>query len=181
VKFVILCPFRWNSAGVFAPAVDDYLARLRRHHQVDLVASSSKAPRASRSSEDGSGDASSFYSRHLGTLKTGLVIALDEGGDQLDTQRFSALLAHEKDLRNRTVYFCLGSAYGLPANLAELGGVRTISLSGLTFCHELALTVLTEQIYRATTLLSGHPYHHAGVSPYLQERLRSGQGSRGAR
>lgn len=177
MKFAIFCPFRLSPSGVFAAAVDDYCDRLRRSHQVELV-TLSRAARATRQGQSGSDDAQNFYDRHLVALRSGLVIALDERGEALDSVGFAGLLAAEQETRNRTVSFCLGSAYGLPANLAALPGVRSVRLSGLTFCHELALAVLAEQIYRATALLSGHPYHHAGESPYIKEVGRRARGTR---
>lgn len=171
MKFAIFCPFRLNPSGVFAPAVDEYCNRLRRSHQVELVTLSraGRAPRQGRMNQD---DTQNFYERHKSSLEAGLVIALDERGEALDTASFADLIGAEKESRNRVVSFCLGSAYGLPANLASVPRVRSIRLSGLTLCHELALVVLAEQIYRATALLSGHPYHHAGESPFIRELNR---------
>jgi 23S rRNA (pseudouridine1915-N3)-methyltransferase len=79
------------------------------------------------------------------------LVALDERGKDLTTKQFAALLAEP-------TAFVIGGADGLdPAikSRAEL----LLRLSALTLPHALAQVVLCEQIYRAATLLTGHPYH----------------------
>lgn len=81
------------------------------------------------------------------------VVALDPRGRSLDTHAFAKLLASSPKLD-----LLVGGSDGLDASLRE-GADDCISLSAMTFSHELALLVLLEQIYRAETLASGHPYH----------------------
>src|SRR5262249_53230265 len=79
------------------------------------------------------------------------VVALDERGKDLTTKQFAALL------REPTT-FVIGAADGLdPATKAR--AAILLRLSALTLPHALAQVVLCEQIYRAATLLTGHPYH----------------------
>ena len=73
-------------------------------------------------------------------------------------EAFAALLAKLRDGGTEGVAFLIGGADGLPA------GARTekaISLGPMTLPHGLARIVLAEQIYRAATILAGHPYHRA--------------------
>jgi len=80
-------------------------------------------------------------------------IVLDEKGKDLTTAQFAALLKREAT-------FLIGGADGLPDELK--GQARLLlRLSSLTLPHALAQVVLLEQIYRAATLLTGHPYHRA--------------------
>ena len=80
-------------------------------------------------------------------------IVLDEKGKDLTTAQFAELLKREAT-------FLIGGADGLPDEVK--GGARVLlRLSSLTLPHALAQVVLLEQIYRAATLLTGHPYHRA--------------------
>ena len=79
------------------------------------------------------------------------VIALDERGRELTTAQFAPLL-------NRESAFVIGGADGLDAEVRKSASLL-LRLSALTLPHALAQLVLIEQIYRAATLLTGHPYH----------------------
>jgi 23S rRNA (pseudouridine1915-N3)-methyltransferase len=89
--------------------------------------------------------------------KQSLVIALDERGEQVTTRALAAYLqtwAREAAVAT----FLIGSADGLDATLKSEAFHRT-GLSKLTLPHGLARVLLVEQLYRAVSLLSGHPYH----------------------
>jgi len=79
------------------------------------------------------------------------LVALDERGKDLTTRQFAALLAEPTS-------FLIGPADGLDAGIKRQAAVL-LRLSALTLPHALAQVVLCEQIYRAATLLTGHPYH----------------------
>jgi 23S rRNA (pseudouridine1915-N3)-methyltransferase len=85
-------------------------------------------------------------------------LRLDAGGELLDSPGFAALLRGLHD-SGKTPCFLIGGAYGF--SQAALRGVgRGISLSPMTFPHELARVLLLEQLYRAESILSGRGYHH---------------------
>ena len=85
------------------------------------------------------------------------VVALDERGQAWTTKDLAAKLAAWRE-RALAVAFVIGSADGLdPAVKRDADAV--LALSALTLPHGLARVVLAEQLYRATSLLSGHPYH----------------------
>jgi 23S rRNA (pseudouridine1915-N3)-methyltransferase len=81
------------------------------------------------------------------------VVALDERGKDLTTVQFAELLKSE-------TAFVIGGADGLDPAVKKQAAML-VRLSSLTLPHALAQVVLLEQIYRAATLLSGHPYHRA--------------------
>ena len=78
-------------------------------------------------------------------------IALDERGRDLTTRQFAALLGVEQT-------FVIGGADGL-SDKGKGRAAQLVRISSLTLPHALAQVVLLEQIYRAATLLTGHPYH----------------------
>jgi 23S rRNA (pseudouridine1915-N3)-methyltransferase len=81
----------------------------------------------------------------------GRVVALDERGRDLTTRQFAELLKAE-------TAFVIGGADGLPAEVKN-DAALLLRLSSLTLPHALAQVVLLEQIYRAASILTGHPYH----------------------
>jgi len=81
------------------------------------------------------------------------VVALDERGKDLTTVQVSRLLDNE-------TAFVVGGADGLPDDFKQRSSL-VLRLSSLTLPHALAQVVLIEQIYRAASLLTGHPYHRA--------------------
>src|SRR5579863_4107457 len=87
---------------------------------------------------------------------TATKVLLDPGGKVMDSPRFARLIS-QSELDARDLVFLIGGASGLPPAWKDNGGLL-LSLSALTLPHELAQVVLAEQIYRAFTLLRGHPY-----------------------
>jgi 23S rRNA (pseudouridine1915-N3)-methyltransferase len=83
----------------------------------------------------------------------GRVVALDERGKDLTTEQFAKLLQQE-------TAFIIGGPDGLDDKVKK-NAALLLRLSSLTLPHALAQVVLLEQIYRAATLLTGHPYHRA--------------------
>lgn len=85
------------------------------------------------------------------------VVLLDAAGKPLTSQQFAAWIGSRRDRGEREIIFLCGAAEGFPEILERQATAR-ISLSPLTFSHELARVMLAEQIYRAFALLAGHPY-----------------------
>ncbi|MDR3539086.1 MAG: 23S rRNA (pseudouridine(1915)-N(3))-methyltransferase RlmH [Acetobacteraceae bacterium] len=87
-------------------------------------------------------------------------VALDLGGESPDSERFAALL--ERWLtQGRPVCFMIGGAEGLDAAVLRRADYA-LSLGGLTWPHFLVRAMLAEQVFRARSIASGHPYHRAG-------------------
>lgn len=94
------------------------------------------------------------------TGKADLMIALDVTGRQMTSEAFAGMLARERDGGAKQAAFLIGGPDGHgPAALAQ--AKLKLSLSAMTLPHGLARVVLAEQLYRAATILSGHPYHRA--------------------
>jgi len=91
-------------------------------------------------------------------LPEGIRIALDERGKTIGSAAFATQLARWRDDGRPAVSFVIGGADGLdPAFVQEAD--LTLSFSPLTWPHQLVRIMLAEQLYRTTTILSGHPYH----------------------
>lgn len=87
------------------------------------------------------------------------LIALDPGGEALSSEAFAQRLAKLRDGGAEGVAFVIGGADGLSPEI--LAKAKAISLGPITLPHGLARIVLAEQLYRAATILAGHPYHRA--------------------
>jgi 23S rRNA (pseudouridine1915-N3)-methyltransferase len=89
----------------------------------------------------------------LALPKNSRIVALDEYGKDMTTTQFATLLKRETT-------FVIGGPDGLEESVKK-DAALLLRLSSLTLPHALAQVVLVEQIYRAATLLTGHPYHRA--------------------
>jgi 23S rRNA (pseudouridine1915-N3)-methyltransferase len=89
-----------------------------------------------------------------------IIIALDERGKQLSSEAFARMLAKHRDGGAGTLAILVGGPDGLGEEVSRLADVR-LSLGPMTLPHGLARIVLAEQLYRAATILAGHPYHRA--------------------
>ncbi|MDH4093180.1 MAG: 23S rRNA (pseudouridine(1915)-N(3))-methyltransferase RlmH [Betaproteobacteria bacterium] len=116
--------------GWAAAARDEYLARMPRGYAVQCV---DQVPRGAR------------------------IVALDERGEALTSAQFASLLARWAGAQAATA-FVVGGPDGLDTQTRK-GAERLLRLSSLTLPHALAQVVLAEQLYRAATRLTGHPYH----------------------
>jgi 23S rRNA (pseudouridine1915-N3)-methyltransferase len=86
------------------------------------------------------------------------VIALDENGKQMTSRGLAAELGLARDAANATTAFVIGGPDGLEKAFVASASL-TLGLGTMTWPHQLARIMAAEQIYRAMTILSGHPYH----------------------
>jgi 23S rRNA (pseudouridine1915-N3)-methyltransferase len=91
-------------------------------------------------------------------LPEGVIVALDERGKSQASEAFARQLARWRDDGRPAVSFVIGGADGLDPDFVGAADL-TLSFSPLTWPHQLVRIMLAEQLYRATTILSGHPYH----------------------
>ena len=87
-----------------------------------------------------------------------LVVLLDERGKQMPSAEFAQWLSRERDQGRQLIMFAVGSTDGW-SDESRKRAAQLLSLGPMTMAHELARIVLAEQIYRALTILAGHPYH----------------------
>jgi 23S rRNA (pseudouridine1915-N3)-methyltransferase len=89
-----------------------------------------------------------------------VVVLLDSRGDNLDSAGFANQLAKWRANSRPAAVFLIGGADGLAPSLREKAELR-VSFGSATWPHQLVRVMLLEQLYRATTILAGHPYHRA--------------------
>ena len=87
------------------------------------------------------------------------VVLLDEGGKQYRSTEFAAYLDRKQQQAARRLVFVVGGPYGFSPDIYRLAQEK-ISLSLMTFSHQMIRLLFVEQLYRAMTILRGEPYHH---------------------
>jgi 23S rRNA (pseudouridine1915-N3)-methyltransferase len=122
--------------------VDDYVSRIGRLTEIEVTELREDSP-------------ASF--RKLALHSAATVVLLDDAGKHQTSAQFSKWLGEMRDRGAREIVFLCGAAEGFPDALRRRA-TQKLSLSSLTFSHELALAMLAEQIYRALAILAGHPY-----------------------
>lgn len=85
-------------------------------------------------------------------------VLLDEHGKEFSSMEFSSYISR-KMTSGRDLVFIIGGAYGFSQAVYDRADSK-ISLSRMTFSHQMVRTIFTEQLYRAFTILRGEPYHH---------------------
>lgn len=91
-------------------------------------------------------------------LPEGLVVALDERGKSITSDTFASQLGRWRDDGRPAVGFVIGGADGIDPGFVQAADL-VVSFSPMVWPHQLVRIMLAEQLYRATTILSGHPYH----------------------
>jgi len=84
-------------------------------------------------------------------------VVLSEEGKLFGTRELSEWI---NERMSKNMVFLVGSAYGIEPQIKQSANLL-LSLSPLTFSHEHAFLILTEQVYRCLMVIKGHPYHHA--------------------
>jgi 23S rRNA (pseudouridine1915-N3)-methyltransferase len=118
---------------------DEYLKRLARYADTEGIALKDEA--------------ALLKGRGRDTL-----VLLDSRGKQLSSEEFAEFLGNHQDRNPLPLRFAVGPANGFTAETRQEASLL-LSLGKMTLAHELARVVLLEQLYRAFTILKGHPYH----------------------
>ena len=88
----------------------------------------------------------------------GTLVLLDSRGKQISSEDLAAFLAEHQNRGTQALIFAVGGADGFSDETRKSAATQ-LSLGRMTLAHELARVVLLEQLYRAFTILKGHPYH----------------------
>jgi 23S rRNA (pseudouridine1915-N3)-methyltransferase len=121
--------------------LEDYAKRISHHTHIEITEIR---------------DESAAFKR-LDADRAAIVVLLDASGKNLDSNPFAKWLAEFRDRGMRELIFLCGDAEGFPESLRKRASQK-LSLSNMTFSHELARVMLAEQLYRAFAILAGSPY-----------------------
>lgn len=87
------------------------------------------------------------------------VILLDERGREFSSMEFAKVLQDKISYNGKDIIFVIGGAYGFSDAVRQRSNSK-ISLSKMTFSHQMVRAIFVEQLYRAFTIMKGEPYHH---------------------
>jgi 23S rRNA (pseudouridine1915-N3)-methyltransferase len=125
---------------------EEYLKRVARYSQVEGVTLRDEAALLEACSRGSKGGAKST------------LVLMDSRGKEFSSEQFAKFLGDYQDRNPLPLVFAIGGADGFSGE-AKATAQHVISLGKMTLAHELARVVLLEQVYRAFTILKGHPYH----------------------
>lgn len=131
-----------------ASLTEEYLKRISRYAQVEgltLRDEASLLQMSGRSAGAKSGERSTL-------------VLMDSRGKEFSSEQFAKFLEDYQDRNPLPLVFAIGGADGF-SEASRAAAQHTLSLGKMTLAHELARVVLLEQVYRAFTILKGHPYH----------------------
>jgi 23S rRNA (pseudouridine1915-N3)-methyltransferase len=148
VKIKIAWVGKTKEAAIQA-LTDEYLKRISRYVQVEGISLRDEGALLDMCGAGKTGKKSNTKST---------LALLDSRGKQLSSEEFARFLGDYQDKNPLTLVFAVGPADGFSED-TRASAQHTFSLGKMTLAHELARVVLLEQIYRAYTILKGHPYH----------------------
>jgi len=124
---------------------DEYLKRIARYTEVEHLVLPDEAALLKLRAK-------------TGTRPAHAVVLLDSRGKQLSSEDFAQFLQTHQDRNPQPLILAVGPANGF-TDEARQSASTVLSLGKMTLPHELARVILLEQVYRAFTILKGHPYH----------------------
>jgi 23S rRNA (pseudouridine1915-N3)-methyltransferase len=130
---------------------NEYLKRLSRYGEVEGVSLKDEQALLALSGHAVGGKGARPQKKHT-------LILLDPRGKPLSSEELAKYLEDQQDRNPLPLLFAIGPADGF-SDEARKSATMLLSLGKMTIAHELARVVLLEQLYRACTILKGHPYH----------------------
>jgi 23S rRNA (pseudouridine1915-N3)-methyltransferase len=137
--------------------VDEYSSRIRKYIQFEIITvtdlkNTRNMPSNEQKVKEGKRILESIHSDDY-------VILLDERGKEMRTTVFSGMLGKILLLPKKRIVFVIGGAWGFSEEVYGRADFR-MSLSQMTFPHQMVRLLFLEQLYRAFTIIKGEPYHH---------------------
>ncbi len=154
MKFVFLFPGKTRSRYL-DDGIRDYATRLQRYVPVEMVFLREKHSRNDSDRIIIRKEAEQLLSC---SRRAPFRVALDPGGLQPDSEELAAMMQKWEDRSLPAIYFLTGGHLGLDRSVLREAD-QVLSLSRLTFTHEMTRLILMEQLYRACTIRAGHNYH----------------------
>lgn len=146
-----------TDSGEIQSLVGTYLKRLNFYTKVTLTTLPDLKNTRSLSGESQKRQEGELLLRQLG--ESDYVVLLDEKGEEMRSLDFSAWLQKRMNSGVRRLCFVIGGPYGFSKEVYTRADAK-ISLSQMTFSHQIIRAIFTEQLYRAFTIIHNEPYHH---------------------
>jgi 23S rRNA (pseudouridine1915-N3)-methyltransferase len=137
--------------------IDKYLKRLKHYTRFEITDLPELKNTKALSQEQQKSKEAELILKKL--TVTDHVVLLDENGQELNSPQFAAYLDKKSIGAVQHIVFIIGGPYGFDASVYQRANDK-LSLSRMTFSHQMVRLFFTEQLYRAFTIIKGEPYHH---------------------
>lgn len=141
----------------FITAIQDYIQRTKRYIQFDMEVIPELKNTKSLSMEVQKDKEGELI---IKALQPGdVIVLLDEGGKEMRSIEFADYMKRKMNTVNKRLVFIIGGPYGFSPKIYNMAHEK-ISLSRMTFSHQMVRLIFIEQLYRAMSILNNSPYHH---------------------
>lgn len=140
----------------FAAGINDYTERIDHYMPFDIITIPELKNTKNLTEQQQKQMEGDLIAKQLQPSDT--VVLLDEHGSEFRSVEFARWLEQKRNTSRRLV-FVIGGPYGFSNRIYDRANEK-ISLSKMTFSHQMVRLIFTEQIYRACTIINGEPYHH---------------------
>ena len=156
MKITLLTVGKTNELS-FKNAISDYQKRLKFYipfeiEEIPELKNSKKIPEEVQKQKEGE-----LILKNLTDADD--VILLDDKGEEYTSLHFASFLEKKMASGNKRLIFVVGGPYGFSKEVYRRANAK-VSLSRMTFSHQMVRLIFAEQLYRAMTILRGEPYHH---------------------
>ncbi len=140
----------------FQAGISDYIGRISHYMPFELITIPQLKNTKSMAEEQQKQAEGELILHQIQPADT--VVLMDEHGRELRSVEFARWL-QQKQQNTRRLVFVIGGPYGFSADVYSRAN-ELLSLSKMTFSHQMVRLIMTEQLYRACTIIRGEPYHH---------------------
>lgn len=141
---------------IFVDGINEYLGRIKHYVPFSITTIPEIKNTKSLSESQQKNLEATLILKQIQAQDT--VVLLDEHGKEFRSVEFAAWLEKQQQVARRLV-FVIGGPYGFAESVYERANSK-ISLSKMTFSHQMVRMIFCEQLYRACTIIQGEPYHH---------------------
>lgn len=141
----------------YQDAINDYMQRTKHYMAFEIEVIPELKSTKSLSSDQQKEKEGELICKSL--LPGDVVVLLDEHGKEFRSVEFAAWIEKKLANVNKRLVFIVGGPYGFSPKVYQIAHEK-ISLSKMTFSHQMIRLIFVEQLYRAMTILNGGPYHH---------------------
>lgn len=134
----------------------DYLKRINRYTKCEEVVIESVAQKITDKEKLKTKEGELILKK---TASTDFLILLDDKGKEMTSPLFAQFIENQQNQSAKHLVFVVGGAYGFSAEVYARANAK-LSLSKMTFSHQIVRAIFLEQLYRAYSILHGEPYHH---------------------
>jgi 23S rRNA (pseudouridine1915-N3)-methyltransferase len=156
MKITLIAIAKTNDTYI-QEGIDKYLKRLKHYIKFEMVIIPALKSTKNLSEDDQKTKEAEHYFKYL--QNTDQLVVLDERGTEFTSLHFADFINKKMISSVQNLVFLIGGPYGFDQSIYQRANYK-ISLSKLTFSHQMIRLFFVEQVYRAFTILKGEPYHH---------------------